>query len=106
MKKLINEEQFSLKLMDGEILRNAHGSQRESFCEFIDIPEIKSPKFACIFIRAPRIVKVTNNTEILANFQNFPILIKQNNILGATFHPELTQDTRIHEYFLNMCSKK
>ena len=105
-KKLINEEQFSLKLLDAEILRNAHGSQRESFCEYINIPEIKDSKFACIFIRAPKIVKVTNNTKVLANFNNSPILIKQNNILGATFHPELTKDTRIHEYFLNMCSKK
>ena len=55
-----------------------------------------------MFIRAPKIISLNKDIEILSEFSNTPVMIKKGHILGTTFHPELTDDTRIHEYFINM----
>ena len=88
----------NLGLIDIDVKRNAYGRQLDSFES--DIVWSPDSKFHGIFIRAPKIISVGNGVEILAKYEDNPVLIKQNNILGATFHPELTDDTRIHEYFL------
>ncbi len=104
-KTIINDSQFSFGFLDISVLRNAYGSQRESFAEDILIPTIGMPKFPCVFIRAPQIVNNIQqpDVEILAKFQDYPILVRQGSLLGATFHPEMTQDIRIHQLFINMC---
>jgi 5'-phosphate synthase pdxT subunit len=90
---------YSLEAMNITAERNAYGSQIDSFETEIDI---QNSKFPAIFIRAPRIIEIGKNVDILAEYDKYPILVKENNILAATFHPELTKDTRIHEIFINM----
>ncbi|KAG2478390.1 MAG: hypothetical protein NPMRd3_1210001 [Nitrosopumilales archaeon] len=63
---------------------------------------IKIPKFNGVFIRAPSIMEVGNNVEIVSKFNEEIVAVKQNNILGIAFHPELSNDVSIHKYFVNM----
>lgn len=98
----INTGQFSLKLMDIEVERNAYGRQKESFEAEISIPALGKKKFKAVFIRAPVIKKVGKGAEVLARLNGNPVLVKHGALLAATFHPELTEDTRLHEYFLKL----
>lgn len=91
----------SFKILDMKIERNGWGRQINSFIEKIEINSFKK-KFKAIFIRAPKIKSLNKNIEVLSKFSNTPIMIKKGHILGTTFHPELTKDTRIHEYFIDM----
>mgnify|MGYP000446679900 CR=1 FL=1 len=92
-----------LALMDIAVKRNAYGRQLDSFEADIHIKDIG--EFHAIFIRAPKIVRVGPGVEILAEHDATPVLVRQKNLLASSFHPELTGDTRIHEYFLKMVSK-
>ncbi len=89
-----------LGLMDIWVKRNAFGRQRESFQVKLKVKYVG--EFEAVFIRAPAIVKVDKNVEILATFEDVIVAAKQDNILALAFHPELTQDTRMHEYFLSL----
>jgi len=87
-----------------EIERNAYGSQLESF---EDDFEFQGCKIHGIFIRAPKIKKTGQNVKILArNSKKEPVLVQEGKYLAATFHPELTKDTKVHEYFLKMITQK
>lgn len=87
-------------LLDIEVERNAYGSQLDSF---EDDFKFLGANFHGIFIRAPKIVKVGPKVEILAkNSKDEIVLVREKNYLAATFHPELTEDTRIHEYFIQI----
>jgi 5'-phosphate synthase pdxT subunit len=92
-----------LKLMDMRIDRNAFGRQRESFESDIniDLPGFEEP-FHAVFIRAPVIEKVWGKCKILSKLEGKIIFAQQGNLLAAAFHPELTNDMRIHEYFLGL----
>lgn len=89
-----------LGLMDIWVKRNAFGRQRESFQANLNIKDIGY--FNAVFIRAPAIVKTGSNVDILAKFEEYVVAARQKNLLALSFHPELTNDTRIHEYFLKM----
>ena len=89
-----------LGLMDIWVKRNAFGRQRESFQANLNIKDIGY--FNAVFIRAPAIVKTGSNVDILAKFEGYVVAARQKNLLALSFHPELTDDTRIHEYFLKM----
>jgi pyridoxal 5'-phosphate synthase pdxT subunit len=88
-----------LNLLPTLITRNAYGSQKYSFETFLEIPEIGDKPFEGIFIRAPKITKIEKEVEVLSFLNKDPVLIRFENILAATFHPELTSDLRIHQYF-------
>jgi 5'-phosphate synthase pdxT subunit len=88
-----------LGLMDIHVKRNAFGRQRESFQTRLEIKGIGD--FDAVFIRAPAIVKA-NNVDVMATLDKYIVAAKQKNILAFSFHPELTDDTRIHEFFLQM----
>lgn len=90
-----------LNLMDIGIDRNAFGRQRESFETEIWIDFLNS-NFHAIFIRAPIIKEVWGNVKIEAKYQDKIVAASQDNLLVTAFHPELSEDTRIHEYFINM----
>jgi 5'-phosphate synthase pdxT subunit len=92
-----------LKLMDMRIDRNAFGRQRESFESDIkiDLPGFEKP-FHAVFIRAPIIEEVWGDCRILSKLEGNVIFAQQENLLAAAFHPELTNDLRIHEYFLKL----
>ncbi len=89
-----------LELMDIWVKRNAFGRQRESFQIRLDIKGIG--EFEAVFIRAPAILKVSSNVDVLAKLDDYVVACQQDNILALSFHPELTDDTRIHEYFIKM----
>ena len=90
------------------VARNAYGRQIDSFEASLEInipgdPALSESPFNGVFIRAPRIVSdgVGEGVEVLCSFEGHPVLVRQGNILGASFHPELTGDDRLHEWFLN-----
>jgi pyridoxal 5'-phosphate synthase pdxT subunit len=97
-----NPSQASLGAMDITVERNGYGRQIDSFSGTIEAPEISSRPVEAVFIRAPIIASTGPEVKVLANRQNSPVLIEQGHCLGATFHPELTNDTSIHERFLAM----
>lgn len=90
--------QFSL--LDADITRNAYGSQKESFVEDISLSFDPDTPFHAVFIRAPRIDRPGAGLRILASSGGHPVLVESQLYLGATFHPELTEDRRIHRYFI------
>jgi len=74
----------------------------DSFETDVNIPEIGSKPFRAVFIRAPTIEKVWDDTKAWAKYQDTIIGAKKGNILALTFHPELSDDLRIHNYFIKM----
>jgi len=90
-----------LHLMDMQIKRNAFGRQKESFEQPININSFIQPYHA-VFIRAPIITKVWGTCKVLAKIDKKIVMARQDNFLAASFHPELTDDLRIHEYFLEI----
>jgi 5'-phosphate synthase pdxT subunit len=97
--------QQTLGVLDAEVERNHFGRQRESFESFLRIPSIGEEPFKAVFIRAPVVLSVWNNTEVLATLNDEKVFVKEDNILATSFHPELTEDARIHEFFLKKVFK-
>lgn len=93
-----------LQLLSIEIERNAFGRQIESFQASIvlNLSADHSKIFPAYFIRAPRILSCGKEVEILARLEGEPVLVRQGHHLGATFHPELTSDPLIHQYFIEL----
>uniref|UniRef100_A0A7C3YG61 Pyridoxal 5'-phosphate synthase subunit PdxT n=1 Tax=Geoglobus ahangari TaxID=113653 RepID=A0A7C3YG61_9EURY len=89
-----------LGLLDVKVKRNAFGRQRESFEVDLDVKGIG--KYRAIFIRAPVIVEVGKEVDVLATFKDKIVAVRQEKVLGLAFHPELTGDTRIHEYLIKL----
>ena len=90
-----------LRLIDMAVLRNAYGRQVESFITHLEAPCLNGGgPYRAIFIRAPQIERLGPDTQILMAHAGKPVMVCQNNILALTFHPELTDDPRIHHYFL------
>lgn len=88
-----------LGLMDVKVKRNAFGRQKESFEVLLKMSIFDEP-FHAVFIRAPSIIQAAENVEALATFDGHIVAAKQRNIIALSFHPELTEDRRIHHYFL------
>lgn len=103
-KDIMGSDQSRLGLMDMTIIRNAFGRQIDSFEAGLDIEAIGKPPFRAVFIRAPYVEKANGSVEVLARYEDKVVLLRQGNMLGCSFHPELTEDTRIHEYFAKMVS--
>jgi len=88
-------------LMDVTVKRNAFGRQRESFEVLLKMSIFEEP-FPAVFIRAPAITRAAENVEVIATFDEHIVAAKQGNLLALSFHPELTNDRRIHHYFLEL----
>ena len=98
-----NPAQFSLGLIDVGVERNAYGRQRESFeTRGSATLDGRSVPIEMVFIRAPRIRRVGPGVETLARHGEEPVMARQGAVLVATFHPELTDDATVHEYFCRM----
>jgi len=91
-----------LELMPYAVMRNSFGRQKDSFEADLDIAGFDSP-FHAVFIRAPLITDVWGDAKVLARFREDIVMVKVGNRLALSFHPELTDDTRIHAMFLKMC---
>lgn len=95
-------DQRTLEVIDIKVRRNAYGRQVESFETDLKIKYIDGKPFRGVFIRAPLIVEHGKGVEILSTYEDKPVMARQENILVSSFHPELTNDTRVHEFFLQM----
>jgi pyridoxal 5'-phosphate synthase pdxT subunit len=89
-----------LGLVDVEVARNAYGRQVHSFEADLDLAGEGEP-LRGVFIRAPRVMATGDDVEVLAELDGEPVLLRQGRFLVATFHPELTDDTRVHELFID-----
>ncbi len=98
-------KQFRFGFIDIAVARNAYGRQIDSFEEDVAIPKLGKKPFKAVFIRAPMIAKMGKNVQSLAKHRKEHVLARQGKILVCSFHPELTDDTRIHKYFLGMARK-
>lgn len=85
----------TLDILDVSVDRNAFGRQKDSFEAALDVAGLESP-FPAVFIRAPAIDDVRADVEVLATVDGRPVAVRQGNVLGTSFHPELTDDSRIH----------
>lgn len=91
-----------LDLVDVKLERNSFGRQKNSFEANISMEPLNISHYTGVFIRAPSISEVGSDVEILSKFDEKIVAIKKGNIIGTSFHPELTQDSSLHKYFLNM----
>lgn len=107
-RNIIGHSQPTFALLDIDMERNAFGRQTESFEMDLKIQEFGPQPFPAVFIRAPLMANPGKNVKILSELtfkgQNRPVAVQQQNILAISFHPELTTDNRVHEYFLKMAS--
>jgi 5'-phosphate synthase pdxT subunit len=95
-------EQKTLGLIDITVRRNAFGRQLASEEVALDVPALGAQPFPAIFIRAPWIERAGPNVEVLATHGGHGVFVRENNVLGTSFHPELTDDDRVHRYFAQM----
>lgn len=94
--------QASLGLLDVTVLRNGYGRQLASDVQFGPSKLREDPPLEMVFIRAPVIESVGSGVEVLAEHQGHPVLVRQGRVLASTFHPELTDDTAVHQHFLKI----
>ncbi|CUR52511.1 Glutamine amidotransferase subunit PdxT [Nitrosotalea devaniterrae] len=99
-------DQPLLDFLDVKIERNAFGRQKDSFESEISMDKIGINKFQGVFIRAPSIIDAGKDVEILSKFNEKIIAVKQGNIIGTAFHPELTGDLSLHKYFVSLIKAK
>jgi len=101
-KEIEGSDQWRLGLMDITVRRNAFGRQVDSFEADLAIEDVAGGPVRAVFIRAPFVTEVGAGTEVLARFDDKIVMVRQGNLLAAAFHPELTDDRRVQQYFLNM----
>ena len=96
-------DQRNFSAIDISVRRNAFGRQVDSFESTIstDVGD-----FQGVFIRAPRIERVGADVQVLGSIANEPVLVRQRNVLAASFHPELSNDARLHEYFVSITANR
>lgn len=97
-----NSSQPRLGLLDATVRRNAFGRQYDSFEADLPLPDLGAAPFRAIFIRAPVLLRTGPDVRVLANVDSHPVAVRQSNLLATSFHPELTEDVRLHRYFLDM----
>ena len=95
-------EQKTLDLIDITVRRNAFGRQLASEEVALDIPVLGAQAFPAVFIRAPWIERCGSGVALLASHRAHGVFVRANNVMGTSFHPELTGDARVHEYFLDL----
>jgi pyridoxal 5'-phosphate synthase pdxT subunit len=98
-----NPYQPGLGALDITVRRNAYGRQVDSS---IREGQFHNSPIEMVFIRAPKIERVGKNVEVIATEGKDPVLVKQGRTLAATFHPELSDDPRVHEFFLRLVTEK
>jgi 5'-phosphate synthase pdxT subunit len=99
---VVGLEQETLGLIDVTVRRNAFGRQIASSEAALSIPALGAEPFPAVFIRAPWVERAGPGVEILASHLGHPVFVRQRSVMGTAFHPELTPDRRVHEYFLHL----
>lgn len=101
-KDILDSDQPRLGLMDISVRRNGFGRQRESFEASMLVPEFGDEPVEAVFIRAPYIEQAGDNVKVMAVVNDKIVIARQDKMLVTAFHPELTEDDRIHRYFISM----
>ncbi|MBO8125790.1 MAG: pyridoxal 5'-phosphate synthase glutaminase subunit PdxT [Firmicutes bacterium] len=104
-REIVGYDQPRLGVIDITVRRNAYGRQVDSFETDLEIPVLGPEPFRAVFIRAPYIEKVGTGVEVLASHDGHPVMAQSGNVLVASFHPELTEDYRLHRYFVQQVVK-
>lgn len=99
--EVLHPVQESLGVLRATVERNAYGRQIDSSIQTLETTLPGGP-LEMVYIRAPRIAKTGEGVRVLAEREGFPVLVQQDQLLAATFHPELSSDRRVHEYFVDM----
>ena len=92
----------TLGLLDIVARRNAFGRQIASAEVALDVPALGAEPFPAIFIRAPWVERAGPGVEVIASVDGHGVFVRENNVMGTSFHPELTGDDRVHRYFLSL----
>jgi len=100
----VRPSQPSLALLDAIVDRNAYGRQVDSFEAMVDAPALGG-SLPAVFIRAPRFRALWPEVEVLARLGHDPVLVRQERVVAATFHPELTRDRSLHRYVVSLARK-
>lgn len=100
-KEVLRPGQQSLGVLDVTVERNAYGRQIDSLIEMA-ATTLEGGPMELVYIRAPRIVKAGPGVQVLAEREGFPVLVEQDHIIAATFHPELSNDRRVHQRFVDL----
>jgi 5'-phosphate synthase pdxT subunit len=100
-KEVTRPAQQSLGVLDIAVERNAYGRQNDSVIE-MSPTKLGGDPLELVYIRAPRIVKTGSGVEVLAERDGSPVLVEQDHIMAATFHPELSSDRRVHQRFVDL----
>ena len=101
--EITEQDPVPLGLMDIGVQRNAFGRQVDSFEQALQIGPLEPEPYNCIFIRAPIVIRVGSAVEVLASLEDGrPVAVRQGNLLATAFHPELTDDPRVHQYFVSL----
>jgi len=95
-------DQPLLDILDITLERNSFGRQKESFEANVSLDSIDISKFNGVFIRAPSVSGVGSDVEVLSKLDEKIVAIKKGNVIGTSFHPELTQDLSLHKYFITL----
>ncbi len=104
--EITEQDPVPLRLMDIGVHRNAYGRQVDSFEQDLEITGLGPDPFHGVFIRAPKIIRVGQDIEVLASLPDGePVAARQGTLVVTSFHPELTGDTRFHEFFANLASE-
>lgn len=104
-KEVRHPAQKSLGALEAVVERNAYGRQIDSSI-LVEPSSLPGDPLEMVFIRAPRIAEVGPGVEVLARRDGFPVLVRQGKLMAATFHPELSQDRRVHRQFVEMVNKE
>ena len=96
-------DQRSFGALDAVVRRNGYGRQRQSFEADVALGSGEGPPLPTVFIRAPFVVSVGEDVEVLADLDGVPVLVRHDAVLASSFHPELTPDRRVHRLFVDMC---
>jgi len=97
-----NMQQKTLDVLDISVARNAYGRQIDSFEADLPAPLIGDEPLHAVFIRAPQISRVGEKVQTIATFRDQPVAVQSGKIVGATFHPEMSDDIRLHQYWLEL----
>jgi len=92
-------DQLSFGAIDITVQRNGYGRQIDSFETDLDVVGFDTP-FHAVFVRAPKVVAIGTNVEVIAEYDGVPVVVRQGHVMVASFHPELTGDARLHAKFL------
>jgi 5'-phosphate synthase pdxT subunit len=94
-------DQYTLGLLDVDVRRNAYGAQVHSFETAVPVKGLDEPVMG-VFIRAPIVTRCGEGVEAIADHEGQVVAVRQGNVMGTSFHPELTDDVRLHEWFLRV----